>query len=120
MRKKLNKLRYSTNTKREKIAALMREYEKGMVNDKFRIISEVLVTKSQFNFSSFSYGHRRTVCFDFSILFFSLLLRRNPALHDHTVVLRGLLKNLLHCRAVAITKKEKKKECEAILLFRRC
>ena len=53
MRKKLNKLRYSTNTKREKIAALMREYEKGMVNDKFRVISEVLVTKSQFNSSSF-------------------------------------------------------------------
>ena len=54
MRKKLNKLRYSTNTKREKIAALMREYEKGMVNDKFRTISEVLVTKSHFNFNRFS------------------------------------------------------------------
>ena len=53
MRKKLNKLRYSTNTKREKIAALMREYEKGMVNDKFRTISEVLVTKSHFNFNRF-------------------------------------------------------------------
>ena len=35
----------------------------------------------------------------------------------HTVVLRGLLKTWVHCRAVAITKK--KNECEAILLFRR-
>ena len=36
----------------------------------------------------------------------------------HTVVLRGLLKTCVHCCAVAITKK--KKDCEAISLFRKC
>ena len=43
MRKKLNKLRYVTNTKREKIASLMREYEKVVtINAEIEKAEEIL------------------------------------------------------------------------------